>query len=141
MARQLDKDLEQYAYLVDEQENLETLCHFLYQSWTHIELAQINNVPSAFEHPKIGGKIDFDDLLNWDTEAGLAKAYALGLVDSISEMGKNYLLRFAVTFLGWINQAPDMLLYIGIIDDFFRAYGIDIDTDFDDIDTVDDWVA
>ena len=140
MARELDPELEEYGYIVDDHELLGTMCHFLYQAWTHIMLAEQYGVPSAFEHPSIGGNIDVDEIKNWQPEANLAEAYCMEEIDIISDSGKNNLLRFAVSFLYYINQAPDLFENIGIIDDYFRAYGLGLDhVGYEEVKDVTDW--
>lgn len=140
MARLLDPELEQYAYIVDEKDNLDVMCHFLYQSWTHIKLSEAYGVESAFEHPVFKNEFDPDEVKNWEEEANIAEAYCMGYVETISDAGKNSLLRFATSFLDYFDQAPDIFAHIGIIDDFLRAYGLGLDhIGYEEVEDVTDW--
>lgn len=138
MERLIDKELAEYAYLVDDKETLFAMCSFLYQAWTNIELSLAYDKPSVFEHPVFENRFDLEEILNWENEAKIASSYALGYVEELTELGKEQILLFAMSFLEYANQTPDIFEHIGIFDDFLRAYGLE-DTPFEDIESVKDW--
>lgn len=129
MARELDPTLEQYYPIYDNPVWTRNMCRVLAGAVVHIEICQEAEVETALEHETFEGRFDVQEILNWIEENRLAYAYMAGLVETISDLGKERLLQWAVSFLDYAYQTPDIFVFTETFEQFLNYYNLTQYTD------------
>ena len=105
------------------------MCRVLAGAVVHIEICLEAGVETALEHETFEGRFDVEEILNWIDENRLAYAYMAGLVETISDLGKERLLQWAVSFLDYAYQTPDIFVFTETFEQFLNYYNLTQYTD------------
>jgi hypothetical protein len=139
VARELEEELQEYSWVLDNDEYLRNMCVFLDVLYSHIDLCVELGIPTAFQHPDFDNRLSADEILRWSSEANLASSYNNGYISDISDEGKVALLEFGFIATSMIYQTPDIFRYIGSLEAVLMAYGLTHHIDYETVQDVTDW--
>lgn len=120
----MERELEPYARIYTNPEWVRNMCAVLAGAYAHIESCLEDNEQTALEHETFEGRFDVEEILNWESEYATAQAYLDGNIQQLSEQGKEQLLKFAVSFLDYAYQTPDIFVFTENFEQFLNYYGL-----------------